>query len=45
MTTNKETCLRCGVEFKDENYNLNLPLAKRIYCKKCIDELEAKFKK
>lgn len=45
MTTEKETCLRCGVELDDENYNPNLPLAKRIYCNKCIDELNRKFEK
>ena len=41
----KENCLRCGVEFEDENYHPELPLAKRIYCNKCIDELNKKFKK
>jgi len=35
----KEVCLKCGGEFEDENYNKDLPLAKRIYCNKCIDEM------
>jgi len=43
--TKKETCLKCGGEFEDENYNTDLPLAKRIYCNKCIDEIEAQEKK
>lgn len=35
-----EICLRCGNKFIDENYDKNLPLAKRIYCNKCLNELE-----
>ncbi len=37
--TEKETCLKCGSDFEDKNYNPELPLAKRIYCNKCIDEM------
>jgi len=37
-----ETCFRCKKEFEDENYNPELPLAKRIFCNKCVDELEGK---
>ena len=38
--TNKETCLKCGEEFEDINFNPELPLAKRIYCDDCVDEIE-----
>lgn len=37
---NKEICFRCGAEFEDKNFNPDLPLAKRIYCNKCIDKIE-----
>ncbi len=41
---NKEICQKCGIEFEDKNYNPKLPLAKRIYCNKCVNELWKKRK-
>ena len=35
--TQKETCLKCGEELEDINFNPKLPLAKRIYCDDCVD--------
>jgi len=34
----KQTCQKCREEFEDENYNQELPLAKRIFCNKCVDK-------
>lgn len=42
---NKEICHRCKEEFEDENYNPDLPLARRIYCDKCVDELMGEKRK
>lgn len=32
-------CYNCGKEFVDKYYDPKLPLAERIYCDECVDEL------
>jgi len=36
----KTECYKCKKIFDDINYNPDLPLAKRIYCNECVNELE-----
>jgi len=33
-------CMRCGKEFEDKNFMPSYPLAVRVYCDKCLDEIK-----
>jgi hypothetical protein len=39
------SCIKCGSSFEDVNFMPSYPLAERIYCNSCLDEIDDDNKK